>query len=60
MCPAAASMIRNRERVKEDFPAPVRPTTPIWMVINLELINNMIIYNKISDINIILILKLNL
>lgn len=29
ICPPAASTIRNRERAREDFPAPVRPTTPI-------------------------------
>ena len=27
--PDAASMMRKRDRVSEDFPAPVRPTTPI-------------------------------
>jgi len=28
--PADGSMIRNRPRVRDDFPAPVRPTIPIW------------------------------
>lgn len=28
--PAAASSNRKRQRVMEDFPAPVRPTMPIW------------------------------
>lgn len=31
MRPPAASIIRNRQLVKLDFPAPVRPTMPIWM-----------------------------
>ena len=30
--PAAASIIRNRERVIEDFPAPVRPTIPTYKI----------------------------
>ena len=29
--PAAASMILNNARVMDDLPAPVRPTTPIYM-----------------------------
>ena len=29
MEPPADSMIRNKARVKEDLPAPVRPTIPI-------------------------------
>ena len=28
--PSAPSMIRNNARVNDDFPAPVRPTTPIY------------------------------
>ena len=28
--PSAASMIRKSASVKDDFPAPVRPTTPIY------------------------------
>lgn len=28
--PSAASTIRNKLRVKEDFPAPVRPTIPTY------------------------------
>ena len=28
--PWVASMMRNKARVREDFPAPVRPTMPIW------------------------------
>lgn len=27
--PPAASRMRNRQRVRDDLPAPVRPTTPI-------------------------------
>lgn len=30
MRPPAASMMRNRQLVRLDFPAPVRPTMPIW------------------------------
>lgn len=30
MLPPAASMMRNRPSVREDFPAPVLPTIPIW------------------------------
>ena len=30
MEPSAASMIRNRAKVREDLPAPVRPTIPTW------------------------------
>ena len=30
MLPPAASMIRNRLKVRDDFPAPVRPTIPTW------------------------------
>lgn len=29
--PLADSMMRNKARVSEDFPAPVRPTTPIYI-----------------------------
>lgn len=28
--PSAASTIRNKLRVREDFPAPVRPTIPTY------------------------------
>lgn len=30
MVPSAASTIRNKLRVNEDFPAPVRPTMPTY------------------------------
>ncbi len=30
MCPSSASIMRNKESVNELFPAPVRPTTPIF------------------------------
>lgn len=28
--PSAASLIRNKPKVREDFPAPVLPTIPTW------------------------------
>ena len=30
ICPDAASIIRNRDKVTVDLPAPVRPTTPTY------------------------------
>lgn len=32
MLPPAASIMRNRERVSDDFPAPVLPTMPICII----------------------------
>ena len=32
MQPPAPSMIRNKDKVKEDFPAPVLPTIPTFSV----------------------------
>ena len=34
--PSAASIIRNRAKVKEDLPAPVRPTIPTLIIRNVD------------------------
>lgn len=33
--PSAASTIRNKLRVKDDFPAPVRPTIPTYIFVHI-------------------------
>lgn len=50
MDPLAASIIRNSARVKDDFPAPVRPTMPIYELISLCLW-------KCEDVLIIIIIE---
>ena len=38
MDPLSASMIRNNDIVNDDFPAPVRPTTPTYMIYVINLL----------------------
>lgn len=45
MDPLAASIIRNSARVKDDFPAPVRPTMPIYELISYESVKMCLLLN---------------
>ena len=46
MVPDAGSIMRNKPKVKDDLPAPVRPTTPIWNIKKSKLESFLILDKK--------------